>query len=88
MRNNNKENGMDYCIDRRGSVSQWSVMERRVLDSTSSQEIVPAPSTATLDRQVKNGILRCKLINARSLCNKLNILLLTSDFDHIFVTET
>ena len=35
--------------------------------------------------------MRCKLFNAQSLCNKLNdlnILLLASDFDLIFVIET
>ena len=39
------ETGLEYYIDRRGPVSQWTIKERRVVDSNSSQQSVSSPST-------------------------------------------
>lgn len=37
VRKKKDETGMDHYIERRGPVSQWSIKERRVLDSKCSQ---------------------------------------------------
>ena len=45
VRKKKNETGPEYYIDRRGPVSQWTIKERRVVDSNSSQQSVSSPST-------------------------------------------
>ena len=45
VRKKKNETGLEYYIDRRGPVSQWTIKERRVVDSNSSQQSVSSPST-------------------------------------------
>ena len=45
VRKKKNETGQEYYIDRRGPVSQWTIKERRVLDSNSSQQSASGQST-------------------------------------------